>query len=392
MSLVAVATLLLATTACGGDGEEGAGGGGLPSDRTMIDDDFAAAPLDDLDEFGVMLSPPTLNMVTVMDPVNNAFTVQVPEEWDNLVYSVLDGEIYRGVVNSMSPDGQTVLFVGDPRLPNYWNPDTANPITIANAEQSDMIELAYYDPAPQYFDAYITRKFGHLDDFSIIAAEQNPLVESRVYETHANVGLYLTQVDAVDIRFTYTDEAGNASDAIMTGVTLGMTEFWQADVWGVSTTGSADDYVDMLWTMATSKETNPAFAAEQQRKHEMEMEQHRQIQRGIQDNMARMQASSNAHQQRMQSIWAANDANVSGFLDRMNSSDVQHRSFLNYINEENTVTTSGGNRMQVDNSYDRYWVNKYDGSYVGGDINFGGSSLSDLGLNPGDYEEATIVN
>jgi len=53
--------------------------------------------------------------------------------------------------------------------------------------------------------------------------------------------------------------------------------------------------------------------------------------------------------------------------------DVQHRQFLNYINDENTVQNTSGQTFQVDDGYYRYWMNTVDNTYVGGDINFGES-------------------
>ena len=107
--------------------------------------------------------------------------------------------------------------------------------------------------------------------------------------------------------------------------------------------------------------------------------------------MAWIQDSANAHQQRMESIWSANDASVASYYDRMASSDVSHRSFLNYINDERTVQTTEGQKFQVDDSYQRYWVNPTTGEYAGGDVNFGESQLRELGLDPGAYQEVEIV-
>ena len=93
----------------------------------------------------------------------------------------------------------------------------------------------------------------------------------------------------------------------------------------------------------------------------------------------------------MEAIWAAGDASMAAYYERMDAMDYTQMQFLNYINEENTVATSSGQNFQVDNSYDRYWLNPSTGAYVGGDINFGDSQLRELGLNPSDYEEVQVV-
>lgn len=84
------------------------------------------------------------------------------------------------------------------------------------------------------------------------------------------------------------------------------------------------------------------------------------------------------------------------FYDRMDSMDNTQQSFLNYIKEENTVAPLGsgpdaGTTWQVDSGYDRYWVNPDAGEYLGDDVNFGDSQVHELGLNPGDYQEVTVV-
>ena len=71
--------------------------------------------------------------------------------------------------------------------------------------------------------------------------------------------------------------------------------------------------------------------------------------------------------------------------------DVQHRQFLNYINDENTVQNTSGQTFQVDDGYNRYWMNTVDNTYVGGDINFGESQPVEMGLDPGTYEEVQII-
>jgi hypothetical protein len=81
---------------------------------------------------------------------------------------------------------------------------------------------------------------------------------------------------------------------------------------------------------------------------------------------------------------------MKSFNDRMASSDTQHRNFLNYVNEENTVVDPSGKTFQVDGSYQRYFIHKQTGTYVGGDSGTDIDKLRSLGLNPDDYEEAKI--
>ena len=107
--------------------------------------------------------------------------------------------------------------------------------------------------------------------------------------------------------------------------------------------------------------------------------------------MAAIQSSAQRHQQRMQAIWAQGDANTKAYNDRMASSDAQHRQFLNYVNDERTVVSSSGKSFQVDDSYQRYFVNKQNGTYVGGDSTTDVDKLRTLGLDPNAYEEVKIA-
>ena len=357
---------------------------------TAIDDEGRGDIIPDDEASG-----PTTDLMTVADPVNQAFDVGVPVGWDNLVYSTVDGQMHREVVNAVSPDGATVVFLGDPKLPSYWNPDTANEITWQMAEWLDTMEIAYYDPAPSYFETYVRDKFEQLEGFEFISIEENVVTEQSIAETWADAGLQPQNIDVADVRFRFADGDGKATEAILTGTTINSGDFWQVDVVGIASTGSPDDYLGMLQAMAQSKKTRQSFIDSQNARHQQVMAdiqaRTEEMTRQHERNMQWIQDSANAHQQRMEAIWAANDASVASFYDRMASGDVEQRQFLNYINDESTVQSSGGQKFQVDNSYQRYWLNPSTGEYAGGDIDFGEQQLRDLGLDPGSYEEVEIV-
>lgn len=346
-------------------------------------------------ESSAPVAGPTDDFMTITDPVNAAFTVDVPVGWDNLAYSVVDGQYSVSVVNSVSPDGGTVLFAGDPRLPSYWVPSLTDEITRTLINSVESMQLADYQPAPQYLQDYIGKKFGSLTGFEIVDVEPWSEMEQQLWDGLAAAGVRADNVDAARVRFRFTDDKGNSNEAFLAGVTMRTMAAWQVQLAGLATTGSSGDYEPMMLRMFNSIKITPEFKASQQARHEQAMASIQAnteaMRRRHEGNMAAIQASAQAHQQRMQSIWAANDASVASYYDRMKSSDVQHRAFLNAINDESTVSISGGQKLQVDNSYQRYWVNKSDGTYVGGDINFGDSQLRALGLNPSDYEEATVV-
>ena len=371
-AVTAAALLLAGCSAPGGTG----GQGGIPNSG------------------GVDTSAPTLEMVTVMDPVENSFTVDVPVGWDSVAYASGQFDVHREVVSSVSPDGGTVLFLGDPKIPNYWNPDTANPVTVDFANLLDYMELRHYTPAETYFGDYTALKFGELPDFELVAIESLPEVVQSLQQQFVDAGYAAPEAHAAEVSFTYTAERGPIN-AVVIGLTINYGDFWQVDVRGLSTDRTVADYLPMLSAMANSKQTTQEFLDRSAANHAQIMEDIRLATEAMTQqhyaNMAAIQASAQRHQSRMEAIWAQGDASMQSYYNRMESMDNTQQSFLNYINDEHTVASPSGQTWQVDDGYDRYWVNQNDGSYVGGDINFDDTTLLELGLNPSDYQEVTVI-
>jgi hypothetical protein len=260
------------------------------------------------------------------------------------------------------------------------------------ARANPRMKIQRFVRATDYFPGYVKRKFGQLPDFKLLATEVNRDVEAKLREKIAGAGLRL-EPTAADVSFTYSD-AGKAMRALIIGATLDSGAFWVVTVSGIATTGDPKAYVPMVDAMGRSHQVNPQWQAEQNRIHQQRMAQIEAFGRNMtaqhQQNMAAIQQSAQRHQQRMQAISAQGDASMKSFNDRMAAGDAQHRTFLNYVNEESTVVDSSGKTFQVDGSYQRYFLNKQDGSYVGGDIRMDVDKLRSLGLNPDDYEEAKI--
>ena len=246
--------------------------------------------------------------------------------------------------------------------------------------------------ATDYFPGYVRRKFGQLPDFKLLATEADAEAEAKLRQKLASAGVRLEPTVA-NVTFTYLD-AGKPMRGLIIGATMDSGPFWIVTVSGIATTGDRRAYVPMLDAMGALLPGQPPWQAEQNQKHQQRMAQIEEFGRNMtaqhQRNMGAIQQSAQRHQQRMQAISAQGDASMKSYYDRMASSDNQHRSFLNYVNEESTVVDSSGKAFQVDSSYQRYFLNKQDGTYVGGDIRMDVDKLRSLGLNPDDYEEAKI--
>lgn len=339
------------------------------------------------EEVSSELTQPTTELEFTKDPVEGAFSVGVPKGWYNRAYSTRIHTIIHEVVTCVSPNSDTVLFLGDPHITQYWNPQMANEFTRLMVRNNPSMKLESVRAANEFFAEYATAKFGHLEGFKAEAPVASPDIHQQLQELLAQHNMQ-ANVDVVEIPFTYQDK-GKPISALLIGQILDFGPFWIPNVAGISTTGSAADFRAMLLAIGKSKKPDPEWQAKQQALHEQRMAEIRQ--QG-QRNLDWIQASAQRHQARMKALWAANDASVRNFFERSAASDRQHQGFINSINGEHTVVNSSGQTWQVDNSYDKYYVNRNDNSYIGGDVRLDADEIRRRGLNPDDYEEVKIRN
>lgn len=382
--------MLLLSASCTYLAEPPAQGAGVPATATQE----AAAMTSGSPSKARQATPPTTDLVTVRDPVENAFTVGMPKGWHNRTHSVRVSDVHSTVLNTVSPDGTVLIFSGDPSLPQYWSPGAASPVHYEMARLNPRMKIEPFVPASKYFADYVRRKFGALPDFALLAVEPDPAAEERFRSKAAAAGLNLRPTFA-NVSFRYTD-AGRTMSALAIGCTADGGDFWTATVSGIVTEGGDPrSYVPMLDAMGRSYQTNPAWTQEQAARHQARMAQidafGRQMTAQHEQNMAAIQQSARLHQDRMRAIETQGDASMRSYNQRMAASDAQHRTFLNYMNEERTVVDSSGKTYQVDASYDRYFVSKRDGTYVGGHSGMDLEALRALGLDPSAYEEVKIA-
>lgn len=338
-------------------------------------------------------SAPTTQTLEMNDPVENAFTVNVPEGWDSVAYSSGDLNFSRNMVSSVSPDGKTVIFVGDPKLPMYWSPEWVNPQFQTVVDVIEYWETKAYEPAETYLPDYVTRKFGELPGFEITSVAPEPDLLADMEQGFASTGSPFS-VSTAEVRFEY-EASGTPIHATVVGWSMNGGQSWMSDVYGLATDRDIEQYRPMLIDMVKSIRTTPEYSARSRANHEQSMAQIQafgeELTRQHNANMAWIQQSAAAHQARMEAIWAQGDASMQNYYNRMDSMDHTQRDFLNYINEEETVSGGSTGTRQVATGATNYWVNKNDGTYVGGDINFGDAQLRQMGLNPNDYEQVTVV-
>jgi hypothetical protein len=329
-----------------------------------------------------------VTLVKVTDPVERSFTVQVPKGWRNQAYMVRTYDQIRPVVTSMSPDGKTLLFVGDPKLPGYFvpTPELNGNSEVARLNPNPLIKYEEYIPAQNYYPTYVREKFGKLPGFRLKGLVQDPALAQEMQQLMQSKGLQV-QVEAVRLSFDYTDN-GKAMHAIFNGITLSNGSIWMPNVCGVTTPGDPAAYNKLVMRVMKSHETDPQWKAREQQKHEQIMAKLRQ---DYENQKIAFNASNQRHELRMKSIQDAGNASMRSWYEKQAQSDASHRRFLNYITDENTVVDKSGKAYQVDNSHQKYFLNKRTNTYIGTKST---TNLSDLnripGVNANEYEEVKI--
>jgi hypothetical protein len=354
------------------------------------------------DEAVVAASAPTLDFVTMTDPVDDSFTVSVPRGWDSIAYSTGQFDAHREIVSTVSPDGGTVIFLGDPKVPNYWHPHSATTEVVEFAEVLEYMEVREYVRAESYFEAWTLDKFGALPGFRIDAVETDDEALARLNDQFAAAGLSLPTVHAARVLFGYDSERGRIH-GLVSGVTLDLGLTWATVVGGIATNRTVAEYDEMVRAMGASLQTKEEWRQRSAAAHaETQRQQAAFTQQLIAQhnaNMAWIQQSAASHQARMEAIWAAGDASMASYYERMDAMDYNQMQFLNYINEEHTVAPVGsppggstsGQTWQVTTGAEVYYVNPTTGQYLGGDINFDDQDILAMGLNPSDYQQVTVV-
>ena len=332
---------------------------------------------------------------TKTDPVEGAFTIEMPKGWKNDAYVKRKGVVTVNIATAESPDGAAALFYNDPKMPNFVEPHAAVPQSYADPN----VKVQPYVPAERFLPEYLKDRFGKLPGFKITGVSSEPELVAKNRESAQRVGANLSQLHSARVDFDFTD-GGKPRRGAVYGTTWGMGGMvWGASVAGIVGTGDPLAHKETLFHLIESQKALPEWkekervaAADRQRQHEYVMAQ---IAAGTEilkanhaGNMATLNGMAARHQVRMDAIHAAGDASMAAYKARDAASDGNQRGFLNYINDEHTVAGPSGRTFQVDNQYDRYYINKSDNSYIGVK---GGTTLNDLpGVNPGDYEEGSI--
>lgn len=334
---------------------------------------------------------------TKTDPVERAFTIELPKGWRNDAYLKRRGVVATPVATSESPDGASALFYGDPKLPTFVEPQAA----MLFQHDDPNFRVQTYTPAERFLPDYLKSRFGRLPGFQVTGVSPEPELIDRLRASAEREGKapYLQRADAVRVDFTFDGGDGKRRGAAY-GTTFSVGMIWMASLAGIVSRDEPQKLKPLLVHLMDSQKALPEWkekegiaAADRQRQHEYVLARiaagTEQLRIAHQNNMATLSGMAVRHQARMDAIHAAGDASTAAYNARDVASDNNQRGFLNYIQDEHTVSGASGRTFQVDNRYERYYLSKNDNSYIGVK---GGTTLNDLpGVNPGDYEEGNIL-
>ena len=332
---------------------------------------------------------------TKIDPNEQAFSIDLPKGWKNDAYVKRDGIFTASVATSESVDGADALFFGDPKMPRFVTPEAALPQNRADPNT----RIQSYQPAERFLPEYVKSRFARLPGFKITGVADEPELAEKNRRMLQTVNLPVREVRSARVDFDF-EQGGKMRRGSLFGTTIDIGIIWSASVAGVVSSADPARLRSALFHVLESQKILPEWkekerlaAADRKRQHEYIMAQiaanTEVLKSNHASNMATLNGMAVRHQARMGAIHAAGDASMAAYRARDVASDNTQRGFLNYINDEHTVSGASGRTFQVDNRYDRYYINKNDNSYIGLK---GGTTLNDLpGVNPGDYEEGNVL-
>lgn len=338
---------------------------------------------------------------TVLDPVEQAFTVAMPRGWTNRAWLRRDGSAVREIATSASPSGDTALFMGDPRIPWFCDPMAPMP--------SPGTVVRPYTSIEHFLPHYVQQRFGALPGFRVVGMVPSQDLFHIVSQKLARAGAAQFWVTAGRLAFEH-EESGRRVRAVVFGSSSNLWPLWVVEVCGVSSAEDPEPYVPALFGMYMSRAATPAMHQRQMNERAHSAANHQSVMAQLdqnaamlranhQQNMATLNNMASSHQAHMASLHAAHDAHNASWQASQDSRDAAHtaamhrpddghRRFLNAIAEERTVVDGEGNTYQVSDGYDRYFRRRSDGVWIG---TKGDRDLSGLrGVDPAQFDEVKI--
>jgi hypothetical protein len=213
---------------------------------------------------------------TFTDPTQNAFTIAAPQGW------TMKGGVQQPTpttatpwVTATSPDGATMIIIGDPSIPPYVTPDAMHaqggtaPIA---AGLNAYVEP--YETGAQFAQDYATRAYGQAcTGMQLTGTQAEPgfvqLAQANAAKLAAEVGVPPAQVQYDGGSATFTCQANGATQAVGVIAVTGLSQAGASGVWSVNTLiayrtpAASQAQTDQLArAMRTSFQPNPQWEAQ----------------------------------------------------------------------------------------------------------------------------------
>ena len=308
---------------------------------------------------------------TVKDPNESAFTVNMPKGWKTKVgLERVSGQI-RECGFTISPDGKTRMFFGDPSIPAYSLPMPQLGMYEGVNSGNPMSQVRSYVPAGNFAKEYAGLVYSKMEGFGYVSSEEDPELKREFEQAALKVGVQ-SKVTAARVKFKFRENGEDMVGAIRC-VTSEAGYSWIVNISGYTTTPAKEEQTKALFAgMTSSYRTEPAWREQENRAFANRMENDRyesnqrmnQMTAAHQQRMNNMQSNFQSHQQRMSNMQSSFDNYNQAYNQRMAQQDRNVDQFIDVINERQQIK-NGDQTGKVESGYNQYYVNQSTGQYFG---------------------------
>ncbi len=331
----------------------------------------ACAVLIGLFGFLSVISAGVPEFVEAIDPTEQAFRLKVPQGWNSQLGTARVGanSTPKSWMTSASPGGETYLFVGDTRLPNYMVPG-AYPMLEQYAHTDPTVAVSQYIEAAKFGAHYAQQRYGQAQNFRLTGTTPDAALDRHFRNEFKPFGnqAYIT---AAFITFEFIESGKPVYGGLHVATILVQNSNWIASVSGFTTNAVPADADQTLQTIMYSFVRNPQW---QQQEHQRTQAAMAQSQANHQARMRANQQQFDAHQQMMQQRYDAADRQNQQWHQEQASKDRGHDQFTDYIRDQQNVYNDN-QQGKVDGYNEHIWVNPNTGEYIGTDDHFEDHSL-----------------
>ena len=125
---------------------------------------------------------------TQKDPKENAFSLEVPEDWQTTMGLERPHGQVRSCGVSIREDGEARIFWGDPHLPTFSEPNAQYGIRAGMNTGNPLMQFQPRMTAEAFFGNYVRQKYGTLPGFAWESQEDDPRLVDLVKKAGAGNG------------------------------------------------------------------------------------------------------------------------------------------------------------------------------------------------------------